>query len=46
MKTEDLCEKSCQAIVDTGSSLILGPELDIANIYTFIGTDKRRRVSK
>jgi len=46
MKSENLCEESCQAIVDTGSSLILGPELDIANIYTLIGVDERKRVSK
>jgi len=46
MKSEDLCEENCQAIVDTGSSVILGPELDIANVYTFIGADERRRVSK
>ncbi|GAB1867616.1 Lysosomal aspartic protease [Camponotus japonicus] len=44
MKSEDLCEESCQAIVDTGSSLILGPELDIANIYTLIGVDERKRL--
>ncbi|XP_025266550.1 lysosomal aspartic protease-like [Camponotus floridanus] len=44
IKSDNLCEESCQAIVDTGSSLILGPKLDIAKINTFIGGDKRKRV--
>ncbi|XP_025269257.1 lysosomal aspartic protease-like [Camponotus floridanus] len=43
IKSDNLCEESCQAIVDTGSSLILGPKLDIAKINTFIGGDKRKR---
>ncbi|XP_025266529.1 lysosomal aspartic protease-like [Camponotus floridanus] len=44
MKFDYLCEESCQAIVDTGSSLILGPKLDIAKINTFIGVDDSRIV--
>ncbi|EFN62764.1 Lysosomal aspartic protease [Camponotus floridanus] len=42
IKSDNLCEESCQAIVDTGSSLILGPKLDIAKINTFIGVDDSR----
>ncbi|XP_025269288.1 lysosomal aspartic protease isoform X2 [Camponotus floridanus] len=44
MTSEDLCEESCQVVVDTGSSLITGPELDIAKINTFIGVDEHKTV--
>ncbi|XP_029170180.1 lysosomal aspartic protease-like [Nylanderia fulva] len=32
-----LCKSSCQAIADTGTSLIVGPPLDIAFINRYIG---------
>ena len=31
------CSDGCQAIVDTGTSLIVGPQSDISNINSWVG---------
>ncbi|XP_018348390.1 PREDICTED: lysosomal aspartic protease-like [Trachymyrmex septentrionalis] len=39
MEDKTLCEDTCQAIVDTGTSLIIGPSTDITIINNRIGAD-------
>ncbi|XP_011055942.1 PREDICTED: lysosomal aspartic protease-like [Acromyrmex echinatior] len=39
IKDKVLCENSCQAIVDTGTSLIIGPSTDVTIINRLIGAD-------
>lgn len=34
------CSESCQAIVDTGTSLLSGPSNAIANIQSYIGASE------